>query len=150
MNRTVKLTKRVQTSRGLRYCPVVLSANGRVRADLVIILGQEERHPEGASSWVSRADVQAHPSLPGRSKDRRDEQGTDALHQFSPSLIVSQRCDAVGLPKSQPVGRSAHLETGTAVTGNPVVLDGDVLHGRWIGGKFKCPGSLSGSKWKRE
>ena len=48
MNRTVNLTKRVQTSRGLRYCPVVLAANGRVRADLVIINGQEERHPEGA------------------------------------------------------------------------------------------------------
>src|SRR6266513_1342961 len=48
MNRTVNLTKRVQTHRGLRYCPVVLAANGRVRADLVIINGQEERHPEGA------------------------------------------------------------------------------------------------------
>ena len=48
MNRTVNLTKRVQTSRGLRYCPVVLAANGRLRADLVIINGQEERHPEGA------------------------------------------------------------------------------------------------------
>jgi len=48
MNRTVNLTKRVQTSRGLRYCPVVLAANGRVRADLVLIHGQEERHPEGA------------------------------------------------------------------------------------------------------
>jgi len=28
MNRTVNLTKRVQTSRGLRYCPVVLATNG--------------------------------------------------------------------------------------------------------------------------
>jgi integrase/recombinase XerD len=48
VNRTVNLTKRVQTSRGLRYCPVVFAANGRVRADLVIINSQEERHPEGA------------------------------------------------------------------------------------------------------
>ncbi len=48
MNRTVNLTKRVRTSRGLRYCSVVLAANGRVRADLVIVNGQEERHPEGA------------------------------------------------------------------------------------------------------
>src|SRR5437868_14270511 len=48
MNRTVNLTKRVQTSRGLRYCPVVLAANGRVRADLGIINGQEERHAEVA------------------------------------------------------------------------------------------------------
>ena len=44
----VNLTKRVQTSKGLRYCPVVLSANGRVKPDLVIINGQQERHPEGA------------------------------------------------------------------------------------------------------
>jgi integrase/recombinase XerD len=48
MNRTVNLTKRVQTANGLRYCPVVLAMNGRVRADLVIVNGQEERHPEGA------------------------------------------------------------------------------------------------------
>src|SRR6266436_856677 len=48
MNRSVNLTKRVQTSKGLRYCPLVLAANGRVRADLVIINGQEERHPDGA------------------------------------------------------------------------------------------------------
>jgi integrase/recombinase XerD len=44
----VNLTKRVQTSKGLRYCPVVLSANGRVKPDLVVINGQQERHPEGA------------------------------------------------------------------------------------------------------
>lgn len=31
MNRDVNVTKRVKTSQGLRYCPVVLSANGRIR-----------------------------------------------------------------------------------------------------------------------
>ncbi len=44
----VNLTKRVQTSKGMRYCPVVLSANGRVKPDLVTVNGREERHPEGA------------------------------------------------------------------------------------------------------
>jgi site-specific recombinase XerD len=44
----VNLTKRVQTSKGLRYCPVILSANGRVKPDLVIVNGRQERHPEGA------------------------------------------------------------------------------------------------------
>ena len=44
----VNLTKRVQTSKGLRYCPVVLSPNGRVKPDLVLVNGQPERHPEGA------------------------------------------------------------------------------------------------------
>jgi integrase/recombinase XerD len=47
-NRQVNLTKRVQTPRGTRYCPVVLSANGRVKPDVVIVNGKEERHPEGA------------------------------------------------------------------------------------------------------
>jgi integrase len=48
LNRTVNLTKRVQTAKGLRYCPVVVATNGRVRADLVMVNAQQERHPEGA------------------------------------------------------------------------------------------------------
>src|SRR5580698_8824571 len=47
-NRQVNLTKRVQTPHGTRYCPVVLSANGRVKPDYVHVNGHEERHPEGA------------------------------------------------------------------------------------------------------
>jgi len=47
-NRQVNLTKRVQTPHGTRYCAVVLSANGRVKPDIVIVNGHEERHPEGA------------------------------------------------------------------------------------------------------
>ena len=47
-NRQVNLTKRVQTPLGSRYCTVVLSANGRVRPDLVLINGREERHSEGS------------------------------------------------------------------------------------------------------
>jgi integrase/recombinase XerD len=47
-SKEVNLTKRVQTSKGLRYCPVALSANGRVKPDLVIVNGEQERHPEGA------------------------------------------------------------------------------------------------------
>jgi integrase len=46
--REVNLTKRVQTSKGMRYCPVILSAKGRVKPDLVIVNGRQERHPEGA------------------------------------------------------------------------------------------------------
>ena len=45
---SVHLTKRVQTAQGLRYCPVVTSANGRLKPDFVIVDGQQERHPEGA------------------------------------------------------------------------------------------------------
>jgi len=47
-SKEVNLTKRVQTSKGTRYCPVVLSANGRIKPDLVIVNGRPERHPEGA------------------------------------------------------------------------------------------------------
>src|SRR5216683_271699 len=48
MNREVNVTKRVQTSKGPRYCPVVLSANGRVKPDAVLVNGKPERHTEGA------------------------------------------------------------------------------------------------------
>ncbi len=35
MNRQCNVTKRIQTSKGSRYCPVVLSANGRIKPDVV-------------------------------------------------------------------------------------------------------------------
>jgi len=47
-NREVNLTKRIQTPHGWRYCRVLLSANGRVKPDVVFVNGKEERHPEGA------------------------------------------------------------------------------------------------------
>ena len=48
MNREVNLTKRVQTPHGWRYLTVALSANGRVKPDLVIFNGKQETHKEGA------------------------------------------------------------------------------------------------------
>jgi integrase/recombinase XerD len=53
VNRECNLTKRVKTSKGPRYCPVVLSANGRVKPDAVLVEGREERCPGGAYyiSW---------------------------------------------------------------------------------------------------
>lgn len=47
-SREVNLTKRVQTPRGTRYCPIVLASNGRIRPDVVFVNGQPERHPEGS------------------------------------------------------------------------------------------------------
>src|SRR5215471_18553538 len=41
---SVNLTKRVQTARGMRYFPVAVSANGRVKPDVVLVTGREERH----------------------------------------------------------------------------------------------------------
>jgi integrase/recombinase XerD len=52
-NRTVHLSKLIQTPKGPRYCPAVMAANGRVRPDVVSVNGKEERHSEGAYyiSW---------------------------------------------------------------------------------------------------
>jgi len=48
-NRQCNLTKRIRLSdNSTRFAPVVLSANGRVKPDVVLINGKEERHPEGA------------------------------------------------------------------------------------------------------
>ncbi len=48
MNRECNVTKRIQTRKGLRYCPVVLSANGRIKPDTVLVNGTPEKHTEGA------------------------------------------------------------------------------------------------------
>jgi len=47
-NREVNLTKRVQTTHGWRYCRALLAANGRLKPDVVVVNGKEERHHEGA------------------------------------------------------------------------------------------------------
>jgi hypothetical protein len=47
-SKEVNLTKRVRTSNGLRYCHVVLSSNGRVKPNLVIVNGEQELYSEGA------------------------------------------------------------------------------------------------------
>jgi len=47
-NREVNLTKRIRLADGTtRFCPVVLSTNGRVKPDHVIVDEKEERHTEG-------------------------------------------------------------------------------------------------------
>jgi integrase/recombinase XerD len=45
---SVHLTKRVRSVEGLRYCSVAQSTSGRVKPDLVIVDGLQERHREGA------------------------------------------------------------------------------------------------------
>ena len=47
-NREVNLTKRVQTPHGWRYCRVLLSSNGRLKPNIAVVNGKEERHAEGA------------------------------------------------------------------------------------------------------
>jgi hypothetical protein len=50
-SKEVNLTKRVKTSNGMRYCPVVLSGNGRVKPDFVIVNGQPERTLRAPATW---------------------------------------------------------------------------------------------------
>src|SRR5215472_9938403 len=48
-NRECNLTKRIRLEDGsTRFCPVVLSSNGRVKPDYVIVDGKEKRHAEGS------------------------------------------------------------------------------------------------------
>ena len=54
MNRQCNLTKRIQANKGLRYCPAVLSANGRIRPDLVLVENREERYPEYISWYEGK------------------------------------------------------------------------------------------------
>ena len=73
-NREVNVTKRVITEKGLRYCAVVLSANGRIKPDWVNVKTdtgktREERHTEnffgleipdeGRGSSLSRSTIQS-------------------------------------------------------------------------------------------
>jgi integrase/recombinase XerD len=48
VNKEVNLTKRVNTPSGLRFCPIVLADNGRVKPDYVLVDGRKERHAEGS------------------------------------------------------------------------------------------------------
>jgi integrase/recombinase XerD len=49
-NRThrINLTKYIQTEKGPRYCPAVVTLNGRIKPDIVLVGGKEEKHPEGS------------------------------------------------------------------------------------------------------
>ncbi len=109
MNRKVGLTKRVQTSKGLRYCPVVLAANGRVRPDLVIVNGKEERHPKGAyylEWWAG-------------SKRIRLSVGKDASDANARRLHKEAELNAVnnGVTVVPENGQNGHRSVAVAVTG---------------------------------
>jgi hypothetical protein len=45
---TVNLTKRITLGDSKRYCPVVVSANGRIKPDYVQVNGRDEKHTGGS------------------------------------------------------------------------------------------------------
>src|ERR1700728_194988 len=48
MNKTVSILKRVKVNGTLKHCPTIDTSNGKIRADVVLVNGKEERHPEGS------------------------------------------------------------------------------------------------------
>jgi integrase/recombinase XerD len=106
-NREVNLTKRVQTPHGWRYCRVVLSANGRVKPDVVVVNGKEERHPEGAyylewrdGSKRIRLSVGKNAADAGARRQRKESE----LNALNNGVTVV------------PDGQDGHLSLAAAVT----------------------------------
>ena len=94
MNVKVNLFKRVRTNTGLRCCPVVEAANGRVRAHVVIVDGREERHEEGAYyiSWyegrrVKRLSVGKDAV---EAKNRRDKKQAELTAKSKGVAVVTE------------------------------------------------------------
>ena len=112
MNRECNVTKRVKTSKGLRYCPVMLSANGRIRPDAVIVNGKQEKHPEGAYYLEWREG----------SKRVRLSVGKDAADASARRLRKEAELNAVNhgatvVPGDGQNGRSLSLSLGTCIAG---------------------------------
>jgi integrase/recombinase XerD len=99
-NRECNVTKRVKTPNGLRYCRVVLAANGRIKPDVVIVDGKEQKHPEGAYYLEWRE----------RTKRVRLSVGNDATEASSRRLKKEAELNAIanGVPVAtvtEPNGR---------------------------------------------
>jgi integrase/recombinase XerD len=98
MNREVNLTKRVRTPYGLRFCPVVIAANGRVKPDYVLVADKEERHPEGAYylEWYE-----------GSRRVRRSvgkDASTAAARRYRQEQILSSKAAGIKLADEGTVG----------------------------------------------
>lgn len=55
--KNVHITKRINVpGKGMRYCPVVFAANGKLKPHVVLVNGQEEVHPEGSYNmeWLEK------------------------------------------------------------------------------------------------
>ena len=107
-NREANVTKRIKTPQGLRYCPVVLSANGRIKPDVVLVNGREERHPEGAYYLEWREG----------SKRVRLSLGKDPATATARRLRKEAELNAInnGVPVASPNGQNGHKTVSAAVT----------------------------------
>jgi hypothetical protein len=94
----VNVTKRIETSTGSRYCPVVVNTSGRIKADWVIVNGEQEKHAEGSYYLEWRENGQR----------RRLSVGKDAVVAFNSQVRKVKELEAraegllVELPKDDP------------------------------------------------
>jgi integrase/recombinase XerD len=123
VNIKVNLFKRVRTNKGLRCCPVVEAANGRIRPHVVMVDGREERHEEGAYyiSWyegrtVKRLSVGKDAV---EARNRRDRKQAE-LTAKSKGVAVVASADANG-HRSISAAVVDYLE-GTKLTKKPKTL----------------------------
>ena len=105
-SREVNLTKRIQTPNGLRYCPVVLSPNRRVKPDLVLVNGKPEKHPEGAYylEWREkgrrvRLSVGKDPQDAAARRQRKEAE-LHALNNGYPSFLRTETSTLLSQPLS--------------------------------------------------
>jgi integrase len=106
-NKTVNLTKRVLTSKGWRYCPVILSANGRVKPDTVLVNSRPEIHKEGAYylEWYEGG------------KRRRESVGknpADAVARQQRQLQILA-AETLGLEVTDPEAKDGRIRISDAV-----------------------------------
>jgi integrase/recombinase XerD len=103
----VNITKRIDTPEGKRYCPVIMSPNGRIKPDWVMVNDRQEKHPEGAYylDWNEEG------------KRRRMSVGTDASAAYNSRVRKQRELDAAaaGLIVSNPIEDDSRLRIRSAV-----------------------------------
>ena len=103
----VNITKRIDTSEGKRYCPVVVGPNGRIKPDWVMVNDRQEKHPEGAYylDWNEEG------------KRRRMSVGIDAAAAYNSRARKQREIDALaaGLIVSNPIEDDSRLRIRSAV-----------------------------------
>jgi hypothetical protein len=81
----VNITKRIDTTEGNRYCPVVVGPNGRIKPDWVMVNDRQEKHPEGAYYLDRNED----------GKRRRMSVGNDAASAYNRRARKQRELDAI-------------------------------------------------------
>ncbi len=97
----VNLSKRVLIEGKWRYCPVVLTANGRIRQDWVVVGDREELHAEG----------EYHLDWRQRGKRKRLAVGKDATHALN---LVRGKQAAVSAEPAPLAGPATSLPAAIA------------------------------------